>query len=60
MEVVVTYAMELTELSEVTVVETLWPLPLLHVCVGAGRRTEEGLMEVPVADGGADGTDVAG
>ena len=52
--------MELTklteEVSEVTVVEPLWPLPLLHVCVSAGRRTEEGLME---AARGGDGSDVA-
>ena len=43
-------------MSEVPVVKRLLPMPLLHVCVSAGRRTEEGLMEV--ADGG-DGTDAA-
>ena len=37
-----TFVMEVTgDVSEVTVVEPIWPLPLLHVWVGAGRRTEE-------------------
>ena len=42
------------QVSEVTVVETLWALPLLPVCVGGGRLVE--VMATGVPDDGDGGS----
>ena len=47
------------QVSEVTVVETLWPLPLLPVCVGGGRLFEVMVTGVLDDNGGVDRADAS-
>ena len=44
------------QVSEVTVVETLWALPLLPVCVGGGRLVKVMATGVPDDGDGGDGS----